>query len=73
MPENDTGQLNVTVPAPVLAIRVTASVVEPPTVSADALLNSMSSADVGAVVAAAPPTSQLPGVAQSPPLAPFQV
>ena len=62
-----------TEPAPVFAIRVTASVAEPPTVSADALLNSMLSAEVGAVVAAAPPTSQLPGTAQSPPLAPFHV
>jgi len=31
----------------------------------------MLSAAVGAVAAAAPPTSQLPGTAQSPPLAPF--
>ncbi len=33
----------------------------------------MLSAEVGAVAAAAPPTSQLPGTAQSPPLAPFHV
>ena len=37
------------------------------------MLNSMLSAEVGAVAAAAPPTSQLPGTAQSPPLAPFHV
>ena len=52
-------------------IFVTASAVVPPTVTGASLSKRMVSVEAGAVVASAPPTSQLPGVAQSAPSAPF--
>ncbi len=68
---NVTGQSNVTVAPVVVTIFVTTSADVPATVTGASFSKRTVSADVGAAVASAPPTSQLPAVAQSPLVPPF--
>ncbi len=70
VPANATGQVNVTRAPEYVTIFVTVSVPVPPTVSAESFSNAIVSPEPGAVAGVAPSTSQLPGVSQSPPLAP---
>ena len=70
MPANATGQANVTSAPESVTIFVTVNVPVPPTVSATSFWKRIVSPDPGADAGVAPSTSQLPGVAQSPPLAP---
>ena len=69
---NCTGHSNVTSAPEVVMIFVTASAVVPPTVTGASLSKRIVSVEAGAVAAATPSTSQLPGVDQSAPFAPFQ-
>ena len=71
VPAKDTGQEKVTSAPENVTIFVTVSVLVPPTVSAASFSNTIVSPEPGAAVGVAPSTRQLPGVDQSPPLAPF--
>ena len=71
VPANCTGQLNVTSAPESVTTFVTVSAPVPPTVSAEPFSNTIVSPEPGAAAGVAPSTRQLPGVDQSPPLAPF--